>query len=118
MGPGDCNEHNSQKGRPSQLKQQNRLKSPITELEGGLIKEGDRMLLVWFQILLLLCIASTVKSEPAPTGFDRQDRDYRPLQFGKRDGYRPLQFGKKSFRPLQFGKRGNNDFPDYLYYYY
>lgn len=38
------------------------------------------MLLVWFQILLLLCIASTVKSEPAPTGFDRQDRDYRPLQ--------------------------------------
>jgi len=39
--------------------------------------------------------------------FNRQDRDYRPLQFGKRDDFRPLQFGKKdSYRPLQFGKRG------------
>ncbi|KAL3998152.1 hypothetical protein ACH3XW_13875 [Acanthocheilonema viteae] len=47
--------------------------------------------------------------------FDRQDRDYRPLQFGKRDGHRPLQFGKKSFRPLQFGKRGVEEAPDYFY---
>ncbi|KAF7640522.1 Neuropeptide-like protein 12 [Meloidogyne graminicola] len=36
--------------------------------------------------------------------FERDDRDYRPLQFGKRD-YRPLQFGKRDYRPLQFGKR-------------
>uniref|UniRef100_A0A183CF82 Uncharacterized protein n=1 Tax=Globodera pallida TaxID=36090 RepID=A0A183CF82_GLOPA len=27
--------------------------------------------------------------------FERADRDYRPLQFGKRESYRPLQFGKR-----------------------
>uniref|UniRef100_A0AC34QW63 Uncharacterized protein n=1 Tax=Panagrolaimus sp. JU765 TaxID=591449 RepID=A0AC34QW63_9BILA len=44
--------------------------------------------------------------------FLRTDRDFRPLQFGKRNNFRPLQFGKKNdFRPLQFGKRSG----DYVY---
>ncbi|KAK5966918.1 hypothetical protein GCK32_004644 [Trichostrongylus colubriformis] len=58
-------------------------------------------------LLLLALACSVVASADAqsPDTFDRQDRDYRPLQFGKRDGYRPLQFGKRDYRPLQFGKR-------------
>ncbi|KAK6729309.1 hypothetical protein RB195_006390 [Necator americanus] len=58
--------------------------------------------------LLLLALVCTVlaTADAQSQTFDRQDRDYRPLQFGKRDGYRPLQFGKRdSYRPLQFGKR-------------
>nr|AAQ23186.1 neuropeptide-like protein NLP-12 precursor [Ascaris suum] len=70
----------------------------------------------WIYLLLLLCIASSIHCDLTPTRFDRQDRDYRPLQFGKRDGYRPLQFGKKSYRPLQFGKRRAYDFSEYTPY--
>ncbi|CAJ0573868.1 unnamed protein product, partial [Mesorhabditis spiculigera] len=55
-------------------------------------------------LLLALCLLFLGIQAQQQT-FDRQDRDYRPLQFGKRDGYRPLQFGKREYRPLQFGKR-------------
>ncbi|CAO4360358.1 unnamed protein product [Caenorhabditis nigoni] len=55
-------------------------------------------------LVLLILVFVDVFATQSPT-FDRQDRDYRPLQFGKRDGYRPLQFGKRDYRPLQFGKR-------------
>ncbi|CAD6186289.1 unnamed protein product [Caenorhabditis auriculariae] len=59
--------------------------------------------------LILLLIVSVFASQSQT--FDRQDRDYRPLQFGKRDGYRPLQFGKRDYRPLQFGKRSHIEAP-------
>ncbi|CAB3407951.1 unnamed protein product [Caenorhabditis bovis] len=55
-------------------------------------------------VLLMFLVLSSVIATQSST-FDRQDRDYRPLQFGKRDGYHPLQFGKREYRPLQFGKR-------------
>ncbi|CAJ0592938.1 unnamed protein product [Cylicocyclus nassatus] len=55
-------------------------------------------------LFALVCTVLSTADAQSPT-FDRQDRDYRPLQFGKRDGYRPLQFGKREYRPLQFGKR-------------
>uniref|UniRef100_A0A8R1E8Q9 Uncharacterized protein n=1 Tax=Caenorhabditis japonica TaxID=281687 RepID=A0A8R1E8Q9_CAEJA len=61
-------------------------------------------------LLMLILIFSDVFATQSPT-FDRQDRDYRPLQFGKRDGYRPLQFGKRDYRPLQFGKRSSGGVP-------
>ncbi|CAI5438684.1 unnamed protein product [Caenorhabditis angaria] len=57
-------------------------------------------MMVSFVFFVLLVISSVFCDQT----FDRQDRDYRPLQFGKRD-YRPLQFGKREYRPLQFGKR-------------
>ncbi|WKX88928.1 hypothetical protein Q1695_008513 [Nippostrongylus brasiliensis] len=57
-------------------------------------------------VLALACSVLASADAQSPT-FDRQDRDYRPLQFGKRDGYRPLQFGKREYRPLQFGKRSS-----------
>ncbi|VDO23009.1 unnamed protein product [Haemonchus placei] len=55
-------------------------------------------------LLALACSVLATADAQSPT-FEREDRDYRPLQFGKRDGYRPLQFGKRDYRPLQFGKR-------------
>ncbi|CAL2029976.1 hypothetical protein GCK72_001145 [Caenorhabditis remanei] len=58
-------------------------------------------------LLMLILVFAEVFATQSPT-FDRQDRDYRPLQFGKRDGYRPLQFGKRDYRPLQFGKRSGS----------
>uniref|UniRef100_A0A0M3HT12 Neuropeptide-Like Protein n=2 Tax=Ascaris TaxID=6251 RepID=A0A0M3HT12_ASCLU len=85
-------------------------RSPITEANLSTTMFG------WIYLLLLLCIASSIHCDLTPTRFDRQDRDYRPLQFGKRDGYRPLQFGKKSYRPLQFGKRRAYDFSEYTPY--
>ncbi|CAD5212232.1 unnamed protein product [Bursaphelenchus xylophilus] len=61
-------------------------------------------------ILLMLALVGWVcaaaASEEEADRFSRTDRDYRPLQFGKRGDFRPLQFGKKdNYRPLQFGKR-------------
>ncbi|CAD5207476.1 unnamed protein product [Bursaphelenchus okinawaensis] len=60
-------------------------------------------------IVLALVLVGWVwaSSDEEADRFSRTDRDYRPLQFGKRSDYRPLQFGKKdNYRPLQFGKRG------------
>ncbi|CAJ0930334.1 unnamed protein product, partial [Mesorhabditis belari] len=45
--------------------------------------------------LVMLVFDAMVGAQAQQQTFDRQDRDYRPLQFGKRDGYRPLQFGKR-----------------------
>ncbi|CAI4224306.1 unnamed protein product [Auanema sp. JU1783] len=68
--------------------------------------------------VLLLCFLALSTANSESNTFDRQDRDYRPLQFGKREGYRPLQFGKREFRPLQFGKRDGQQsrFNEDLYY--
>ncbi|KAI6178584.1 hypothetical protein M3Y98_00516500 [Aphelenchoides besseyi] len=56
--------------------------------------------------VLVLVIGMTITK--AEDNFERKEREYRPLQFGKRDDFRPLQFGKKnSYRPLQFGKRSS-----------
>ncbi|KAF8369004.1 nlp-12 [Pristionchus pacificus] len=60
-------------------------------------------------LFVTLLVAHTIPSQT----FSREDRDFRPLQFGKRDGYRPLQFGKREFRPLQFGKRKRSDYLNY-----
>ncbi|KAI6241328.1 hypothetical protein M3Y99_00358900 [Aphelenchoides fujianensis] len=58
--------------------------------------------------LLLLVVAIGVVVAEVSENFERKDRDYRPLQFGKRGDFRPLQFGKRdNFRPLQFGKRAS-----------
>uniref|UniRef100_A0A158Q7X0 FMRFamide-related neuropeptides-like n=1 Tax=Elaeophora elaphi TaxID=1147741 RepID=A0A158Q7X0_9BILA len=104
------------------------------------------MLRCWITSILFILgfISTAANCNLQSDRFDRQDRDYRPLQlnasshfcfvqrwsfattigeditdmmddFGKRDGHRPLQFGKKSFRPLQFGKRGMEEAPDYFY---
>ncbi|KAJ1346296.1 hypothetical protein KIN20_001055 [Parelaphostrongylus tenuis] len=64
-------------------------------------------------LLALACSVLASSDAQSPT-FDRQDRDYRPLQFGKRDVYRPLQFGKREYRPLQFGKRMSLSSTSYL----
>uniref|UniRef100_A0A914H7E6 Uncharacterized protein n=1 Tax=Globodera rostochiensis TaxID=31243 RepID=A0A914H7E6_GLORO len=65
---------------------------------------SSALLMLWcccYCLLLLLCAndaaplqssAGTVSGEQ----FERADRDYRPLQFGKRESYRPLQFGKRT----------------------
>ncbi|VDN00803.1 unnamed protein product [Thelazia callipaeda] len=75
------------------------------------------MLRCWIASLLLILglISHLVYCNMQTAQFAREDREYRPLQFGKRDGHRPLQFGKKSFRPLQFGKRDMDEVPDYFY---
>ncbi|VDK79343.1 unnamed protein product [Litomosoides sigmodontis] len=77
----------------------------------------EEMLHCWITSIFFILgfISVTANCNLQSDRFDRQDRDYRPLQFGKRDGYRPLQFGKKSFRPLQFGKRDMGEAPDYFY---
>ncbi|KAK6729308.1 hypothetical protein RB195_006390 [Necator americanus] len=53
--------------------------------------------------LLLLALVCTVlaTADAQSQTFDRQDRDYRPLQFGKRDGYRPLQFVRQEIAASQ-----------------
>jgi len=59
-------------------------------------------------VCLLVLAVQAADESPDDTHFNRQDRDFRPLQFGKRDDFRPLQFGKKdNYRPLQFGKRAS-----------
>ncbi|KAK0424168.1 hypothetical protein QR680_008525 [Steinernema hermaphroditum] len=75
----------------------------------------------WVYSMLLLVVVSFLLFSPGaadsePSRFNRQDRDYRPLQFGKREGFRPLQFGKRGdYRPLQFGKRA--EMPSMVYVY-
>uniref|UniRef100_A0A1I7YFJ8 C2H2-type domain-containing protein n=1 Tax=Steinernema glaseri TaxID=37863 RepID=A0A1I7YFJ8_9BILA len=79
----------------------------------------------WVYSMLMLVVVSVLlvsaaSADSEPSRFNRQDRDYRPLQFGKRDGFRPLQFGKRGdYRPLQFGKRAETPqmvyvYPEYL----
>ncbi|KAL3084273.1 hypothetical protein niasHS_009761 [Heterodera schachtii] len=72
----------------------------------------------WSLLLVLLCccyclLSGAVEAAPLqPSGgasgeqFERADRDYRPLQFGKRESYRPLQFGKRTLARGPFGPSG------------
>ncbi|KAK6106612.1 hypothetical protein QQG55_24910 [Brugia pahangi] len=89
----------------------------IWRISAGQKISSWEMLRSWITSILFILgfISIAVNCSLQSDRFDRQDRDYRPLQFGKRDGHRPLQFGKKSFRPLQFGKRGMDEAPDYFY---
>ncbi|TKR96986.1 hypothetical protein L596_010921 [Steinernema carpocapsae] len=76
----------------------------------------------WVYSMLMLIVVTFLllsmgQADSEPSRFNRQDRDYRPLQFGKREGFRPLQFGKRGdYRPLQFGKRASDAMPT-LYAY-
>ncbi|KAL3099374.1 hypothetical protein niasHT_022117 [Heterodera trifolii] len=72
----------------------------------------------WSLLLMVLCccyclLSCAVEAAPLqPSGgasgeqFERADRDYRPLQFGKRESYRPLQFGKRTLARGPFGPSG------------